>query len=1126
MTDVYSPVLQLLETAAKILVAASSNWRFSLLLSSGPAAIDLVNLIRSVLGLRAADQQSSSPPRRRNSAVSMWGGGDDPPSSGGSADVYQPAGSREQDFMTTVFSPFSDTISDFLHTILATVWEIATLSRSASAAQTQPPQGAEASAAASPESQASQNSSAAEGTHIISMLVEVVFTLESFRERERLLSAKSDPRGFGIASGSASASGSMFPPLPSLLHSINTAARVEQAAALLLDAPDWQAARAAAVASTVSFSSQLQLNAGTRVAHFTSKQRLAVVSKEAAEALAEAEVAANAQLRGAVIKRLCEEERECLAATTALRLRQRKLRMKKWQVVLRHVTNERGPWSLYGGLPESDRPRVYWMLDESETNSRMRMRLKINYEGSDHRSASLEQGRTFERTAVPTLQETETKQLLSLSRLLLSPAHSESEADTVTIQEVDDYMHAVQEGQAAVLDEAVAPDSSKAPVAEVIERDYSIFCTRVSVYDTFPGLLTITSSVITFEAKPVTPPGDVRRMHSGKNISLGDSAQLLHQQFHADKRILLSSVRAVHNRRYQLQRTALELYLLDNSTIFFHFKSQKERDTVLEAVLSRLQRVPEWRAPRGAGVQPKSARWHPDHVAFSRMYPQGVSPMDVIRKSGIPQAWRQRRMSNFDYLMHLNTIAGRTYNDLTQWPVFPWIIADYKSTTLDLNNPATYRDLSKPIGALNPNRLRLFIDRYNGFEDDSMPKFFYGTHYSSSGVVLYYLLRLEPFTSLAIQLQDGKFDHPDRMFFSLARTWEGVLNNPADVKELVPEFFYLPEMFRNENNFLLGTKQTGQALGDVELPPWASSPEEFVRLNRLALESPYVSAHLHEWVDLIFGHKQQGPAAEEAYNVFFHMTYEGNVDMTKIEDPQIRDATISQIQHFGQTPSQLFTTPHAPRYKQEEHRHLGSILHQLNDVQMYEPLQINFGSAEPAVPLVFIDNCADRIITLGLNRCLAIHKWKGSTSEYVPPFAIDIEKRSGKPRRLGVHFDPNLKIMPYFFAVSHCEKYIISCGHWDNSIRVSHMETGELASTLLHHKDIVTCAALSERGDFLVTGSRDTTVMVWAVGDSQAIGSDYIVQQPLHILYGHDDDVTCVAVSSDFDILASCSRDG
>lgn len=50
-------------------------------------------------------------------------------------------------------------------------------------------------------------------------------------------------------------------------------------------------------------------------------------------------------------------------------------------------------------------------------------------------------------------------------------------------------------------------------------------------------------------------------------------------------------------------------------------------------------------------------------------------------------------------------MADRTVNDLTQYPVFPWIIADYSSSTLDLNNPKTFRDLTKPIGALNPERL-------------------------------------------------------------------------------------------------------------------------------------------------------------------------------------------------------------------------------------------------------------------------------------------------------------------------------------------------------------------------------------------------------------------------------------
>lgn len=51
--------------------------------------------------------------------------------------------------------------------------------------------------------------------------------------------------------------------------------------------------------------------------------------------------------------------------------------------------------------------------------------------------------------------------------------------------------------------------------------------------------------------------------------------------------------------------------------------------------------------------------------------------------------------------------------------------------------------------------------------------------------MLYYLTRIEPFTTLSIQLQGGKFDHADRMFSDIAATWSGVLEDMSDVKELV-----------------------------------------------------------------------------------------------------------------------------------------------------------------------------------------------------------------------------------------------------------------------------------------------------------------------------------------------------
>ena len=75
------------------------------------------------------------------------------------------------------------------------------------------------------------------------------------------------------------------------------------------------------------------------------------------------------------------------------------------------------------------------------------------------------------------------------------------------------------------------------------------------------------------------------------------------------------------------------------------------------------------------------------------------------------------------------------------------------------------------------------------------------------------------------------------------------------------------------------------------------SPEEFIRINREALESEYVSAHLHEWIDLIFGYKQRGPEAVEACNVFYYLTYYGSVDRDRITDDALRRATELQIAH-------------------------------------------------------------------------------------------------------------------------------------------------------------------------------------------------------------------------------------
>ena len=78
--------------------------------------------------------------------------------------------------------------------------------------------------------------------------------------------------------------------------------------------------------------------------------------------------------------------------------------------------------------------------------------------------------------------------------------------------------------------------------------------------------------------------------------------------------------------------------------------------------------------------------------------------------------WAAGGGTNFDYLMTLNALAGRTHVDLSQYPVFPWVLSDWTSPELDLENPAVFRDLSRPIGALEPDRLEAFRERYRSLQ--------------------------------------------------------------------------------------------------------------------------------------------------------------------------------------------------------------------------------------------------------------------------------------------------------------------------------------------------------------------------------------------------------------------------
>lgn len=132
------------------------------------------------------------------------------------------------------------------------------------------------------------------------------------------------------------------------------------------------------------------------------------------------------------------------------------------------------------------------------------------------------------------------------------------------------------------------------------------------------------------------------------------------------------------------------------------------------------------------------------------------------------------------------------------------------------------------------------------------------------------------------------------------------------------------EFLCNYKGINFGVRHCGSPVEDVELPPWASGPADFVTKLREALESEHVSLNLHGWIDLIFGYKQRGIEAEKADNVFYHLCYEGSVNVDSVKALEERYALDVQIGEFGQIPKQLFKSPHPQRRRPQVPRSLSS----------------------------------------------------------------------------------------------------------------------------------------------------------------------------------------------------------
>jgi len=518
----------------------------------------------------------------------------------------------------------------------------------------------------------------------------------------------------------------------------------------------------------------------------------------------------------------------------------------------------------------------------------------------------------------------------------------------------------------------------------------------------------------------------------------------------SQKIIPFSSVEDIWRRPYLHQQTALEIFTSKGASYFVNFSST--------SVINVLRCLEKYR------------------IRGFKLY--SSLPKTYLLSSSITNDWINGKISNFSYLLLLNFYSGRTFNCQSQYPLMPWVLSDYDSEVLDLNNVNIYRDLSKPMGAINPSRLEVFKKKAVESSIDLQSTYLYQTAPLCPMQLYSWLIRMEPFTTLHVQLQGGKFDNPNRLFKSITQSYKLCINHLHSFSELCPEFYFLPEFLMNSENFDLGL----EGGSDVILPNWAKSPIDFVYHHRKALESRYVSESLHNWIDLIWGFKQIGDNAISSDNVYDPMLYESiwsdESSMTNIRQKQIKTVLLE----VGQIPTQLFTAPHPQRAS---------------------PKSMAVSKDTFAFPL-----CNTKILSLYAvmivpNKIQIYSVTPSNYSSYVVDFVDDIQ--------VGCHSSYSLSnpIAPQFVDNSKW----IQVSQSGRSILVVESK-GACSETSPTFSQIT---GLSCDSHYIVASCQDGTTHIWSLSN---------IYQQEFFTRSNGDDIYCCDINHSFDLVVSCSKGG
>ena len=387
----------------------------------------------------------------------------------------------------------------------------------------------------------------------------------------------------------------------------------------------------------------------------------------------------------------------------------------------------------------------------------------------------------------------------------------------------------------------------------------------------------------------------------------------------------INDIKLILPRIYYYRKTAFEIYTFNGKNYYFNFFTTDSEK------LENFINLNEYFYPIQSNQKKKDKNDNLKNLAYmSKNYIQNYYDI-YLGEYGLIKLWSSKKyltlddfiinweqyiISSFELLMYINIFSNRSYLDLNQYPVFPWVLYP--------NNKE--RDLSQMIGQIeynseSINRKTLFEKSYmiskEDLEDESefildsdiSKAYYYNTNYSNAIYTCYYLLRLFPFTFNSIEFQGDFFDDPNRLFYDIENSENNSFIQKSDVKEIIPEFFYLPDFFYNINNLNLLRKQINKEDDYVTTPINSLNLQSY--FYTILLKQILEKSNIKTWIALIFGELQK---SLEKKNLFRPDSYLDNpeIDLSKkevlkkynYEDENVLLATVE----FGIIPTQTINT--------------------------------------------------------------------------------------------------------------------------------------------------------------------------------------------------------------------------